>query len=310
MDRRIEFRHLHYFVAVAETLHFGRAAEKLNLAQPPLSQQIRQLEGILGYPLFLRNTRSVRLTPAGEVYLERTRRLLQSADRDIREMRQVAQGQMGSLHVGFVGSAMLTRLPSTLRAYRESFPSVDLQLSERYSAGVAAGLEDGTLDVGILRDADPSTALHIETLYEEAFVALLPAHHPLANKRSISPAALRGEPFVYHPRSASIRAFEKPLSICESFGFRPRIAQEATHWLTIMRLVATGIGVSIAPACVRQIISTETVCVALRGVSVVSQVEIAWRKGDDRPMIERFAHLARQKQPKSRRPLHQKLTAA
>jgi DNA-binding transcriptional LysR family regulator len=300
MDRRIELRHLRYFIAVAENLHFGRAAQQLNLAQPPLSQQIRQLEAILGYPLFLRNTRSVRLTPAGEIYLERTRRIFHSLERDIREMQQVAQGQMGSLHVGFVGSAMLTGLPGILRAHREAYPSVELHLNELYSSRISAGLEGGTLDIGILRDADPSASLHIETLYTEPFVALLPAHHPLAKRRTLSPAALRDEPFVFYPRSASIRAYEKPLSICESFGFRPHIAQEATHWLTILRLVGTGIGVSIAPACVRSIVSNEAVCIPFRDVSVVSHVEIAWRNGDDRAMIDRFAQLACKDHPRLR----------
>ena len=293
MNNRIELRHLRYFVAVAEELHFGRAAEKLHLAQPPLSQQIRQLENILEYPLFVRTSRSVRLTPAGEVYLERARRLLLSAERDIHEMRQVAKGEMGSLHIGFVGSAMLTQLPSTFRAYREAFPGIELHLNESFSARVIAGLEDGTLDVGILRDGDQADMLQVTTLFSEPFVAVVPAHHALARKRSLSPEALRGEPFVFYPRSAGSRAFEKTMSVCEAFEFRPQITQEASHWLTILRLVGTGVGVSIAPACVQHLASPESVCIPFRGVDVVSQVEIAWRKGDRRPMIEHFAHLAR-----------------
>ena len=293
MDPRVELRHLRYFVAVAEELHFGRAAEKLHLAQPPLSQQIRQLENILEYPLFLRTSRSVRLTPAGEVYLERARRLLRSAERDIHEMRQVAKGEMGSLRIGFVGSAMLTMLPATLRAYRETFPGIALHLNESFTSRVMSGLEDGTLDVGILRDGDPADTLQVTTLFSEPFVAVVPAHHTLARKRWISPEALRNEPFVFYPRSAGNRAFEKTLSVCEAFGFRPQITQEVSNWLTILCLVGTGIGVSIAPACVQHITWPESVCIPLRGVDVLSQVEIAWRKGDRRPMIEHFVPLAR-----------------
>jgi DNA-binding transcriptional LysR family regulator len=296
MNPQIELRHLRYFIAVAEELHFGRAAERLHLAQPPLSQQIRQLENILGYPLFLRTSRSVRLTPAGEVYLERARRLLRSAERDIHEMRQVAKGEMGSLRIGFVSSAMLTQLPSTFRTYREAFPGIELQLSESFSARVIAGLEDGTLDVGILRDGDQADSLQVTTLLTESFVAVVPAHHPLAHKRTLSPVALRREPFVFYPRSAGNRAFEKTMSVCESAGFRPQITQEASHWLTILRLVGTGAGVSIAPACVQHLASPESVCIPFRGVEAVTQVEIAWRKGDRRPMIEHFAHLARKQE--------------
>jgi DNA-binding transcriptional LysR family regulator len=293
MDTRIELRHLRYFVAVAEELHFSRAARKLNLAQPPLSQQIRQLEAILGYPLFNRTSRSVKLTPAGAVYLERTRKLLQGIERDIGEMRDVAQGKVGLLHIGFIGSAMLTRLPGVLRAYRESFPGVELRLHESFTAKVIEGLEDGSLDVGLLRDADQREVLHLETLFSEPFVAVVSVGHTLSKKKIISLSSLRDEPFVFYPRTAGVRAFEKPMSLCEAAGFRPRIVQVASNWLTILRLVGTGIGVSIAPASVKQIASPETVCIPLRGANEGSQMELAWRKGESRPMVDHFAQIAR-----------------
>ena len=194
MNSRIELRHLRYFVAVAEELHFGRAALKLNLAQPPLSQQIRQLEEILGYPLFNRTSRSVKLTAAGAVYLERTRKVLQAVERDVVEMRKVAGGDLGLLHIGFVSSAMLTRLPVILRIYRESFPRVELQLHESFTAKVIEGLEDGSLDVGLLRDADPRESLHLEVLLTEPFVAVVSSRHALAGKR----ASLLGHCEVNH----------------------------------------------------------------------------------------------------------------
>ncbi|QMV19623.1 LysR family transcriptional regulator [Granulicella sp. 5B5] len=300
MDRDIELRHLRYFIAVAEELHFGRAAIRLHLAQPPLSQQIRRLEELLGYPLFIRTSRSVRLTQAGEVYLERARRLLLSAQRDLDEARAIAKGEVGSLHLGFVGSAVLTSLPAILRAYRERFPNVELHLNESFSSRVLEGLQSGNLDVGILRDADTADAIHVEPLFSEAFVAVVPAHHPLASRRSITPAALRDEPFIFYPRSAGSRAYEKPLSLCEAHGFRPRIVQEATHWLTILRLVGAGIGVSIAPVCVTQIDSAESVCIPFRGVDVRSQVELAWRADSNRSMIHRFAEVARSVQSTSK----------
>lgn len=291
MDRDIELRHLRYFVAVAEELHFGRAAERLHLAQPPLSQQIRKLEEHLGYPLFARTSRSVSLTPAGEALLERARRTLRKVQRDIDETRSIGRGEVGSLHVGFAGSAMLTTLPGILSAYRNAYPRVQLQLHESFTAQVLEGLENGSLDIGILRDGDPSEGLKVTTIFSEPFVAVLPASHPRAAHRSLSPAALRNEPFVYFPRSAGVRAFEKALTICERYGFRPRIVQEASHWLSILRLVGAGLGVSIAPACVRQIVCPEVVCLPLRGVEVVSDIELAWVVGDLKPVAQRFAHL-------------------
>ena len=136
MDRDIELRHLRYFVAVAEELHFGRAALRLHLAQPPLSQQIRKLEEILGYPLFLRTSRAVKLTSAGEVFLERARRTLRNVQEDMEEARSVGRGEEGFLRVGFIGSAMLTPLPAMLGRYRRLYPKVNLQLHESYTSAV------------------------------------------------------------------------------------------------------------------------------------------------------------------------------
>src|ERR1700743_3614217 len=132
----IEIRHLRYFVAVAEELHFGRAAQRLHIAQPPLSQQIRKLEEMLGYPLFDRTSRSVALTAAGAVFLERAQRTLRNLQRDVDEARCVGRGQVGSLHLGFVGSAMLTALPAIFRRYREAYPDVRLHLHESFTSKV------------------------------------------------------------------------------------------------------------------------------------------------------------------------------
>ena len=291
MDRDIELRHLRYFVAVAEELHFGRAAERLHLAQPPLSQQIRKLEELLGHPLFIRTSRSVRLTDAGGAFLQRARRTLRNVQRDLEETRSIGRGDVGSLHIGFIGSAMLSTLPEIFRAYREAYPRVRLHLHESFTSLVVEGLENGTLDAGILRDGDPVEGINVTTILSEPFVAVLPSVHPCAKQKSISPAALRGEPFIYYPRSAGARAYEKPLTLCEEHGFRPQVVQEASNWLTILRLIGAGLGVSIAPACVQRIASAEVVCLPLRGAKAVSNIELAWPAGDGRPIVERFRHI-------------------
>jgi len=295
MNTEIELRHLRYFVAVAEELHFGRAALRLHLAQPPLSQQIRRLEEILGFALFDRTSRSVSLTPAGRAFLERAQRTLRNVNRDIEEARSIGRGEVGSLHFGFVGSAMLTTLPAIFRAYRETNPQVRLHLHESFTSKVIEGLLNGTLDAGLIRDGDPTPGLDAIPIFTEPFVAVLPANHPRAKQKSISPASLRNEAFVHYPRSAGTRAFEKPLALCEQFGFRPDIAQEASHWLSILRLVGAGLGVSIAPACVRHINSTEVVCLPLQpskeGPKIVSTIELAALTGESRPIVARFAEI-------------------
>ena len=262
----------------------------------PLSRRAKgivKLENHLGYPLFVRTSRSVTLTAAGEVLREKAQRTLLNVKRDIEEVRAIGRGEVGSLHIGFIGSGMLTTLPAIFKAYREAYPRVLLHLHESFTAQVLEGLENGSLDIGILRDGDPAEGLHTISIFSEPFVAVLPARHPRAKQGSLSPAALRDEPFVYYPRSAGVRAFEKPLALCEEHGFRPRIVQEAQHWLTILRLVGAGFGVSIAPACVARIASPEVVCIPLRGARALSHLELAYHAGESRPLVASFSSIAR-----------------
>jgi DNA-binding transcriptional LysR family regulator len=301
MDGDIELRHLRYFVAVAEELHFGRAALRLHLAQPPLSQQIRKLEEILGYPLFLRTSRAVKLTSAGEVFLERARRTLRNVQEDMEEARSVGRGEEGFLRVGFIGSGMLTALPAMLGRYRRLYPKVNLQLHESYTSLVIQKLVKGELDAGFLRDAGQAAGLEIEALFSEPFIAVLPKKHTLAKHKAISAKELRNEPFVFFSPSAGTLAYEKPVSLCEEHGFRPRVVQEAPQWLTIMRLVGAGLGVTIAPACVKQIAAPNVACLSLRRANVESDIELAYRTGEDRAVVEAIASVARQSFPQRRR---------
>ena len=288
----VELRHLRYFIAVAEELHFGRAATRLHMAQPPLSQAIRRLEDAVGSPLLARTSRSVRLTPAGTAFLDRARRTVRMVQDDIEEARTIGAGEMGRLNVGFVGSGMLTALPDILSRYVATYPRVQLQLHESFTARVMDGLLAGEVDAGIVRDAEPDDRLVATPLFSEPFVAVVPVDHPCAAQPSMSVAALAGTPFVYPPRAAGARAFEKPLALCEEHGFRPRVAHEASHWLTILRLVGAGLGVSIAPACVRYISPPGVACVPLPESRVVSELELVHRVGEDRPMVHAFARIA------------------
>ena len=275
---------------------------RLHLAQPPLSQQIRKLEEILGYPLFLRTSRAVKLTSAGEVFLERSRRTLRNVQEDIEEARSVGRGEEGYLRVGFIGSAMLTALPAMLGRYRRLYPKVNLQLHESHTSTVVQKLLKGELDAGFLRDSGPTPGLEIEPLFSEPFIAVLPKKHPLARYKTISAKELRGEPFVFFSPSAGSLAYAKPVSLCEQYGFRPRVVQEAPQWLTIMRLIGAGLGVTIAPACVKQIAAPNVVCLSLRGASVESDIELAYRTGEDRAIVEAIATVARQNFPRRKQP--------
>src|SRR5690349_19817493 len=293
----IELRHLRYFVAVAEELHFGRAALRLHLAQPPLSQQIRKLEEIVGYPLFTRTSRAVKLTSAGETFLDHARRTLRKVDEDLEETRSVGRGEVGFLRVGFIGSSMLTRLPAMLGRYRAQFPKVNLQLREFHTSGVIEALLESTLDVGFLRDSGPVEGLDVEPLFSEPFIAVVPSKHPLAKRKTLTGVELRNEPFVLFTPLASQRAYDKTVSICEAHGYRPHVVQEAPQWLTILRLVGAGLGVTIAPACVQRIATPDVSCKKLTFSSarsrVSSDIELAFRADEDRSIVKTFCDLAR-----------------
>jgi DNA-binding transcriptional LysR family regulator len=289
----IEIRHLRYFVAVAEELHFGRAAQRLHIAQPPLSQQIRRLEEMLGHALFVRTSRDVRLTAAGEELLERARHTLTKIEADVAAAQRIGRGEAGALTVGFVGSGMLTALPRMLGRYRRQFPQVDLQLREFHTSELVNTLLNGTVDVGFLRDAGEVDGLHIEAVVSEPFVVVLPHKHPLAEQKTVAVKSLQGEPFVLFSRSYGSVAWKKTAAVCEEQGFLPRVVQEAPQWLTIMSLVGAGLGVTIAPACVEKLNVPDTVCRRLRPRTAHTQLDLAYRAGEVRPIARAFSELAR-----------------
>lgn len=214
--------------------------------------------------------------------------------RDLEEARSIGRGEVGSLHVGFVGSAMLTLLPAIFRTYRETFPKVRLHLHESFTSRVLEGLASGLLDAGILRDGDPSAGIVATSVFSEPFLAIVPATHPHARAPSLSPADLRHDPLVYYPRTAGTRAFETPLTLFDPHGFRPHIVQEATHWLTIVRLVSVGMGISIAPACVRSIAPPDVACIPFADCALLSHVELATRRDESRPIVSAFTALVQQ----------------
>lgn len=292
MADEIELRHLRYFLAVAETLHFTRAAQQLHLAQPALSQQIRRLETLLGHALFVRTTRGVQLTPAGELLAQRARATLARVDDDLAQVRRVGRGEEGTLSVGFSGSVMFTELPAVIRRFRKSYPNVELQLREMWTAVQMEALRDGSLDLGFLRDGEGGEGLATETLLRERYVAVLPETHPLATKKALRVADLRDQPFVLFAREMGPLAFDRTLECCERAGFQPNIVQYAPQFPTLFRLVAAGIGVSLAPECMTRLLIPGTVLRAVPA-SVRTTIDVAMRPGLSSAPAENFLRIAR-----------------
>jgi DNA-binding transcriptional LysR family regulator len=287
----IDLRQLRYFAAVAEELHFGRAAERVGIAQPPLTQQIQKLERDLGYPLFARNSRRTSLTEVGRVLLDETRRLMSGFDGAIEHARRAGRGEMGQLRVGTPPSVMLTRLPSVIRKYRRQYPDVSFNLREASTGAILRELQSGALDVGFLREAEPGEELASEAVLREPVMAVLPSAHPLARKSHLTLRQLSNDPFVLFPRSVGEAFYDRLIRFCADAGFMPRVVQEATQWQSVVTFVETGLGVSIAPACVAKLRWKGVVYRPLPGLTTT--VFAAWQTANTPPAVGRFLSMVR-----------------
>jgi DNA-binding transcriptional LysR family regulator len=287
-ENDIDLRQLRYFVAVAEELHFGRAAVRLGMAQPPLTQQIQKLEAALGCRVFLRQPRNTTLTEAGAVLLEEARRLLEGVNEGMERARRAGRGETGQLTVGVPPSVMLTKLPLAIRKYRERFPNVQFTLRELATSAIEAALESGQIDIGFLRAASGRFA---EFEFEEGLVAVLPAAHPLAKRSRLALQHLAKEPFILFPRKLGEAFHDQLLSYCVAAGFTPRVVQEATQWQSVVTFVETGMGVSIAPACVEKFRRRGVVYRQLPGLRTT--VTVCSQGGTKSPASEAFVHLTR-----------------
>jgi DNA-binding transcriptional LysR family regulator len=290
----VDLRRLRYFVAVAEERHFGRAAERLHMAQPPLSQQIRRLESELGVTLLHRTTRSVELAPAGEVLLVRAREILAAVDDASEDTRRAARGEFGRLAVGFTGSATYELLPKVAAALRSALPGVVLDLrGELLTPAQVAGLLDGTLDLGLLRPPVRERELAVEVVRSEPLVAVLPEAHPLAAADAVPLEELASEPFVVYPSHFRSVVHDAVEDTCEAHGFLPRVALEVSETSTLVSFVAAGLGVSLVPESVRHMTVHGAVYRPLTGEAAAVELAVAWRRDEVTPALERAVEVVR-----------------
>ncbi|MDM7884281.1 LysR substrate-binding domain-containing protein [Curtobacterium sp. RHCKG23] len=284
----VDLRQLRAFLAVADELHFGRAAERLRIAQPALSQQIRRTERDLGVDLFVRTSRSVALTAAGRVLQGRARSLLDQAQRDLDEVVRVGRGEAGRLDVGFVVSALPLGPIERVQAFRQRFPLVRVELTEGYSSTLLARIVRGELDLAVLRDPDPDPAVRFLPFRTERFVAAVPRGHRLADRAAIRGTELVDDPFVFFPAVAGAVATERNLAPVVDDGRRPEVVQEATTWATVLHLVGAGLGVTIAPESATLAAPDSVVLLPLQDDPHRSELVWAVRADDDREILRNF----------------------
>ncbi|MEC3854355.1 LysR family transcriptional regulator [Paenarthrobacter ureafaciens] len=286
----MEIRQLNYFIAVAEERHFGRAAKRLHMAQPPLSQQIRQLEEQLGVRLLNRTTRRVELTAAGQALLDRGRQIVNAVGTLRADVYQVGQGASGVLRVGFSGSATYGVMPSIVRRAKQVLPGLSLNLhGEMLTPAMEAGLRDGTLDAALLRPPIASQDIEYRIVTREALILALPSFSALALDRPVAVRELQDQEFISYPPESVL--YRTMAGLCREAGFQPRISQVISETSTMLSFVAAGSGVAVLPGSVRAL---QLEGVVYREIEQAPEVELAlaWRREDKSALLQSFLDVA------------------
>lgn len=296
----MEFRRLRYFAAVADELHYTRAATRLRVAQPHLSQEIRKLEREIGVVLFLRTRRSVALTPAGRVFLDRVRAIFDSTTDAVRAAQRASRGETGRLAIGFGSVAAYTVIPTAIARFRRSHPDVELALSELNSDEAVEAVRAGRLDVCLVhppRNLEP--ALEVETAWEEPLVVALPKGHAQAQARRIDLSKLENEAWVLWRRDIASRLHDEIIGTCNAAGFEPKIAQWTVRLATVASLVASGVGLALVPVSVAQMAVKGVVFRPLAGSRAMVPLSFVWRKHDVAPALAPFMVALREAKPRA-----------
>lgn len=294
----MDIRWLEAFIAVAEELHFGRAAVRLRLAQSPLSQTIRKLEKELGVRLFDRSTRSVSLTPAGEAFLPHAHRVFEELELGRQSTRATAGEVYGSVSIGFSGALNHHTLPPLTRAVRQRYPAVTLSLTGRVMTrdGVEQ-LEQGGLDMAFVGLPIAPSSVRTRLICREPLGVALPVDHPLAGESAVDLVDLADEGFITTPVAAGSALQESTLQACVKAGFRPRVAQEITDPYMILTLVSAGVGAAMMPASIAEIMPSAAVFVPLSGEPTYMDHALAWREDNRSPVVRAVLDVAEEVLP-------------
>jgi DNA-binding transcriptional LysR family regulator len=289
----LELRQLRYFIAVAEELHFSRAAARLHIAQPPLSQQIKQLEAELHTQLLWRTKRRVELTAAGEAFLEEARKTLAQAEHATRVAQSTAAGETGQVRLGFVDSALYSFLPRLLRGFRARHPDVQILLHEMTSGQQIEALKRAEIQLAVLRPtrAGPNVVFH--EIGSERLLVAMPAGHRLAELEQVPVEELEQEGWVLFPRLLAPGLHDYLVGICRKAGFVPRVVQEAREGHTIVGLVCAGLGIALVAESQSHWAGPELVCRPLLASTTVLPMSVAWRRDERTRLVLSFVEVAK-----------------
>ncbi|MEL6533934.1 MAG: LysR substrate-binding domain-containing protein [Bacteroidota bacterium] len=291
MSYQYELRHLKYFHALAETLHYRKAAENLFISQPGLSRQIKELEEKLGVALFERTKRQVSLTTAGTYLKEETEYIFGHLHRVEKRLRRIAAGEWGEIKIGFLGSAMQQVVPNLLLAMNATYPDLHANLEEMSNGAQVEAIEKEDLDLGFVRLDKVPASIHRQPIFQDSFSLVLPADHSLTQSNFRHVGQVAQENFILFSSDYSPAYYEKILSICEDQGFTPKISHKSVHAQTIFKLVELGLGIAIVPSSLQYGYQLKVKFLEIPNIHQVAQLSVIWKEGNRNPVLSKVLDL-------------------
>ena len=289
----MELRHLRYFVAVAEELHFGKAAAKVQITQPVISDQIRRLEEELGVKLFFRTKRTVELTKPGKIFFNESKQILERVEKAVSAVQKAERGELGSLTIGYTGPALYTLLPKIVRTFRDRYPQVELVLKEICTNQQVQALNSKDVEVAFLHPPIEGD-LELISIMTEKIVLALPEDHPLTSFTQVPIEKLSDQPFILFPRQEGPHLYSRILSICQQAGFSPKVVQEVTPQPTMIGLVAAGIGVSFVSSSLQNLNRSGVVYRELDIPTPELELAAAWKREQVSPVLQKFLQIVKE----------------
>lgn len=293
----VDFRQLQYFVTLAEELHFGRAANRLQITQPALSKQIAGLEKTIGVQLLFRTKRTVELTHAGQTFLQQAHQLLSQKETAIQLTRRTGDGDIGHLSIGFTQTATQTVLPTLLRDFLQRYPKVEIGMAELATEAQVTALNQDEIDIAFLHPPIDQRGLQVYSILQEHFVAVLPPQHPLGSYDTVPLEALAHEPLIIHPRKEGPALYDGFLRVCQMAGFQPQIIKESISLQTRLCFVAAGIGITFVSDRFQGLVGSNVVCRSLENCPIYLEFGAAWRQRSTNPALHNLLQILFNKIP-------------
>lgn len=291
MSNQIEFRHLRYFMIVAQELHFRKASERLFITQPGLSRQIKQLEDELGVQLFIRNKRQVELTDAGRYLYDESSNLLNHLESIKRSIQLIDKGEEGELNIGFVGSAMQAVIPHLLLKLNDRFPKIHTSLEEMSNEDQIFAIEHNKLDIGFIRSKQAPDGIASRQIFKDNFSIVLPKNHRINDDNFNDLSQFSQDNFILFSSDYSRTYYNKVMSIFDDHGFAPKISHKSVHANTIFRLVENGLGVAIVPTSLKHGFDLDIKFIELKNVKQITYLSLIWKEGTTNELIKKFVSL-------------------